>query len=269
MLESAVNKALDRYGDDLVAGLRERGYWASDVPVFPAKLRQRMRQEVEDLWEEGRFEKSQSVFGTQYYDKKNVFATEIDRGKYDTAPRLVHYTVAATQAVSARINAAFPEAHLSETHIGNKLNLCVGRGATFDAHLDVGVAEKPFNRKFTLLLYLNAAWRPELGGKLTLLGEGATEDDAALDTSNSAAGLPVHLAPAGGRWVAFWSDRMLHRVEPAHSPNDLVGEYRASYTIWFCTEDQAGSAPTAAVARAARSTDGFESAPPWARVVPP
>merc|ERR1719356_1521616 len=163
---------------------------------------------------------------------------------------MVHYTVAATKAIANLISKEFPEARIGQNYIGNKLNLCVGNGASFDAHLDLGVEEKPFNRKLTLLLYLNAGWRPEMGGKLTLFGEGGTEQEAMRNSSAAAAGLPKSLAPASGRWVAFWSDRMLHKVEPSYAPAGL-DSYRCSYTIWFCsdvTEDgvpmaQASAAP--------------------------
>jgi len=261
-VERAVNAAMDRYGPEIISGLREHGWWASDGPVLPSVIRGAMRSEVEALWEEGRFELSQSVRGTDYYDKENVYATEVNSDKYGTAPRLVHYTVNATRVLAEKIRAAFPEAPISGQFIGNKLNMSVGNGASFDAHLDVGVVEKPFNRKLTLLLYLNS-WREELGGELTLLGEGATEEQAALDTGNEAAGFPRRLAPTSGRWVVFWSDRMLHRVEPSQAPGGLP-DHRVSYTIWFCTEDDP-RAPARAPP-AAGPSGGFETAPSFARL---
>lgn len=258
-----INEAIDRNGDAMVNALRDKGWWASDGPVLPAKYREGLRSEVEALWKEGYFEKSQSVRGSEYYDKNHVYATEIDGGKFEIAPRFAHYTVTATRALAARIAAAFPEMQLSDKYIGNKLNLCVGEGASFDAHLDVGVAEKPYNRRLTLLIYLNS-WRPDLGGEICLLGEGATEDQAALDTGMEAAGLPVKLAPTAGRWVAFWSDRMLHRVEPSWAPNGLE-DYRASYTIWFCTKEEGG--PNSGTPRpgVVPAGGGYETAPSFAR----
>lgn len=260
-LESAVNSAVERHLPQIVEGLRERGWWASDGPVLPAGMRTAMRAEVEALWQLQHFKLSQSVRGTEYYDKDNVYATEIGSDKYEAAPRLVHYTVNATRSLAARIREAFPEAPISGSYIGNKLNMSVGNGASFDPHLDVGVAEKPFNRKLTLLLYLND-WREELGGQLALLGEGATEEEAALDTGTAAAGLPVRLPPTSGRWVVFWSDRILHKVEASEAPGGMP-DYRVSYTIWFCTEDEPRF--PAAAAPVAGPSGGYESAPSFAR----
>jgi len=261
-LAVAINAALERHGASMVAGLRKNGWWASESAVLNPRWSDAMRQEVEALWEQGRFQKSQSVRGTEYYDKDHVFATEIDGSAYETAPLLVHYTVDTVRNLAGRIRDNFPELQLSDKFVGNKLNFCVGQGASFDAHLDVGVAERPFNRKLTLLFYLND-WRPELGGEIALLGEGASEEQCALDTGRAAAGLPVRLAPTAGRWVAFWSDRMLHKVEASEAPRGLL-DYRASYTLWLCTEDgddSGGVAPPSI-----GNADGFERVPAFARL---
>jgi len=259
----SVNSALECHGRAMVNGLRHNGWWASDEPVLPPAQRGALRAEVEALWSQGFFQKSQSVRGTEYYDKEHVFATEVDGGKYEVAPRLVHYTVNATRAISSLISEAFPEARLSSQYIGNKLNMCVGQGAAFDPHLDVGVAEKPFNRKLTLLLYLNGPWRPELGGELKLIGEGANAAEVALDSGTAAAGLPTNIAPTAGRWVVFWSDRILHGVNASQAPGGLP-DYRVSYTIWLCTEDAGTSAPRAPQV-SAPGAGGFETAPDFGR----
>lgn len=256
-LEQSIGLAVERHAPDIIAGLRDRGWWASDGPVLPVISRKTMRAEVEALWEEGTFKLSQSVRGTEYYDKENVYATEIGADKYNTAPRMVHYTVTAVKALAPRIREAFPYAQISSQKIGNKLNMSVGNGSAFDAHLDMGVAEKPFNRKLTLLLYLNN-WREDLGGHLGLLGLGGTKEEAALDSGTAEAGLPVRLAPTSGRWVLFWADKVLHEVEESVAPGGLE-DYRCSYTIWFCTED-GGSA-----AGPAQGGGGFETAPAYSR----
>ncbi|CAK9088258.1 P4Hc domain-containing protein, partial [Durusdinium trenchii] len=204
---------IDQWCDELIAGLRDHGWWASNGPSLPPSLCRALRKEVEDLWHQGHFIKSQSVLGgTVYYDKKNVYATEVTRDRYLLCPRMWHYTVVLTQELTRRVNLAFPKMDLSDKFIGNKLNMSVGNGASFDAHLDVGVAEKPFNRKLSLLVYLNDSWRPSLGGEITLLGEGETELEAA-NAEPARLGLPVTISPISGRLVAFWSDRILHKVQ--------------------------------------------------------
>ncbi|CAJ1380279.1 unnamed protein product [Effrenium voratum] len=247
--------SMDEWCDDLIEGLRDRGWWASSEPVLPLGMRSSMRQEVETLWKEGQFIQSQSVLGgTVYYDKKHVFATEVTSERYLLCPRMWHYTVAVTQELVRRVNLAFPSMGLSDKFIGNKLNMSVGKGAAFDPHLDVGVAEKPFDRKLSLLMYLNDSWRPALGGEIVLLGEGQTEAEAARANPENL-GLPVTLPPTSGRLVAFWSDRILHKVQASEVLNGIK-DYRCSYVIWLL--GQGDNSPS-------QSSDGqAESAPSWA-----
>ncbi|CAE7418569.1 unnamed protein product [Symbiodinium natans] len=267
MSESEVGKfnqqvltSIDGWCDELIAGLRDHGWWASTKPVLPKPLLRAMRQEVEDLWENGDFIQSQSVLGGNiYYDKKHVFATEIKSEKYTTSPRMWHYTVTMTRELVRRVNAAFPEMDLNGKFIGNKLNMSVGNGAAFDAHLDVGVAEKPFNRKLSLLLYLNDSWRPALGGEIVLLGEGQTEAEAAK-SQPGALGLPVTLPPTSGTLVAFWSDKILHKVKASEVLKGMK-DYRVSYVIWLVGEDHEEQvAPSSAAEDASKA----ETAPSWA-----
>jgi len=250
--------SIDGWCDELIAGLRDHGWWASSSPVLPEPLLRAMRQEVEDLWNNGDFIQSQSVLGgTIYYDKKHVFATEIKSEKYTVSPRMWHYTVTLTRELVRRVNAAFPDMGLSDKFIGNKLNMSVGKGAAFDAHLDVGVAEKPYNRKLSLLLYLNDSWRPALGGEIILLGEGQTEAEAAKSHPDSL-GLPVTLPPTSGRLIAFWSDKILHKVKASEVLKGMK-DYRVSYVIWLLGEEEVQDVPSSAA-----DTSTAETAPAWA-----
>ncbi|CAE7578237.1 unnamed protein product [Symbiodinium sp. CCMP2592] len=250
--------SIDGWCDELLAGLRDHGWWASSSPVLPEPLLRAMREEVEDLWNNGDFIQSQSVLGgTIYYDKKHVFATEIKSEKYTVSPRMWHYTVTLTRELVKRVNAAFPDMGLSDKFIGNKLNMSVGKGAAFDAHLDVGVAEKPYNRKLSLLLYLNDSWRPALGGEIVLLGEGQTEAEAAKSHPDSL-GLPVTLPPTSGRLIAFWSDKILHKVKASEVLKGMK-DYRVSYVIWLLGEEAVQDAPSSAA-----DASTAETAPAWA-----
>eukprot|EP00434_Breviolum_minutum_P016734 symbB.v1.2.014757.t1/scaffold1081.1/size139474/14 len=210
---------MDEWSDELISGLRDHGWWASSGPSLPLPLCRAMRAEVEDLWDQGHFIKSQSVLGgTVYYDKKNVYATE-------------------------------------NLCAESMLNMSVGNGAAFDAHLDVGVAEKPYNRKLSLLVYLNESWRPSLGGEIMLLGEGETEAEAAKANPERLK-LPVTVSPISGRLVAFWSDRILHKVQASEVLNGM-DDYRVSYVIWLLGEEES-EAPSAS------NGEKAESAPSWA-----
>lgn len=230
-----IMQSLDTYADELIKGLRDQGWWSSEGPTLPASLLRRMRKEVESLWKNERFDKSQSVVGGRYYDKEHVFATEITGTTYEMAPCMGHYTVNITRELVRKVREAFPELQLDATTIGNKLNMCIGKGAHFDAHLDVTVQEKPFNRRLSLLLYLND-WEPSMGGEIELLGRGSTEEEAALDPERGAAGLPTTITPISGRWIAFWSDTMLHKVRASQAPRG-ESDYRVSYVIWLCDKD--------------------------------
>jgi len=115
------------------------------------------------------------------------------------------------------------------------------------------VAEKPYNRKLSLLVYLNDSWRPPLGGEITLLGEGETEAEAA-NANPERLKLPVTVTPVSGRLVAFWSDRILHKVQ-ASEVLDGIDDYRVSYVIWLLGQDTPSSA---------KKEDKPESAPSWA-----
>eukprot|EP00929_Paragymnodinium_shiwhaense_P028331 TRINITY_DN16439_c0_g1_i1.p1 TRINITY_DN16439_c0_g1~~TRINITY_DN16439_c0_g1_i1.p1 ORF type:complete len:380 (+),score=72.30 TRINITY_DN16439_c0_g1_i1:67-1206(+) len=246
--EGPVRDAISNHAGAIVAGLRERGWWASETSVFPTGLKKALRAEVEALWEEGHFELSQSLRSNgEYYDKQHVYYTRIDKSKYEVSPRMVHYTVRATQKLAELISEAFPDVQLSGEYIGNKLNLCTGNGGSFDAHIDNGVGEEPFNRKLSIILYLNGPWRPELGGQLTLLGD-------------ESKGLPVQLEPTGGRMVIFWADQQEHKVEAAQAFEGL-GEYRVSYVIWLCSKDDK---PTPVVQVEKQPT--FEAAPAFAQM---
>lgn len=85
-------------------------------------------------------------------------------------------------------------------------------GARYRRHLDqfrdMGA------RTLTCILYLNAHWRPEDGGRLRLYTEGDRED------------VYEDLLPHGGRLVSFLSARFFHEVLPARRE-------RLSITGWL------------------------------------
>ncbi len=70
-------------------------------------------------------------------------------------------------------------------------------------------------RKVTIVLYLNAHWRPEHGGALRLY----TEGEAFVD-----------VPPRGGTLVCFLSERFEHEVRPCSAE-------RYSLTGWFRTRE--------------------------------
>ncbi len=68
--------------------------------------------------------KSQSLV---YYDKHNVYSTELAGGEqYYSAPRLHEYVHATIKTIVPLLKHAFPEAHLSVVYASNKLAVCTG-----------------------------------------------------------------------------------------------------------------------------------------------
>ncbi len=83
-----------------------------------------------------------------------------------------------------------------------------GTGGCFPTHYDN--PGPPSKRALTCILYLNPHWRTGDGGELDLVPFCAT---------------PTRVAPRLGRLVAFLSDRVLHRVQPARATRHCL-------TVW-------------------------------------
>lgn len=83
-------------------------------------------------------------------------------------------------------------------------------GAFYRAHLDRFRDDD--QRTVSVVIYLNADWRPEQGGALRLHPEGAAS---------------VDIAPEAGRMVMFLSAEMLHEVLPTRRERlSLAGWFR-------------------------------------------
>ena len=87
-------------------------------------------------------------------------------------------------------------------------------GAVYQRHRDR--SPRGSERVVSLVLYLNAAWRPSDGGALRLY----------LETG------PVDVSPAAGTLVAFLSERFDHEVRPASRERlSLSGWFRRRATL--------------------------------------
>lgn len=77
--------------------------------------------------------------------------------------------------------------------------------------------------------------RPGLSvGRTEGIGDELHPLDASADLLGG--GFPVvDIAPLGGRLLAFWSDRMVHGVNPSFAASE--GENRWALTVWLQTED--------------------------------
>lgn len=145
------------------------------------------------------------------YDKHNVFATQLNGGEsYYDGPRLHEYVVSLVKTMVPIISKRFPEACLHPTLASNKLAVCTGDGSYYDKHYDNSGGDDL--RKLTVLYYLNPKWRKDMGGCFRIYGsEESSDSDSAVATSEGI----VDIDPRGDRLLVFWSDRLVHSVQPS------------------------------------------------------
>jgi len=214
-----VSTAVQIHSDKIVLGLRTDG-WSVVDGFLQSGLCDVMRSEAEFLYENNYFVKSQSTrwdWATQSvmsYDKHNVFSTQLNGGEaYFQAPRLHEYLVGMTRSVVPMLSSAFPEAQLSASMMSNKLAVCTGNGSAYDKHYDnSGLLD---TRKVTVLYYMNK-WRPECGGCFRIYN-----NDSVID-----------IEPVADRLLVFWSDRLVHSVQPSEAPRGKA-DHRYALTLWL------------------------------------
>lgn len=215
-----VNAAVQIHSEGIITGLRTDG-WSVIDGFLQTGLCGVMRAEAAFLYENNYFEKSQSTrwdWATQSvvaYDKHNVFSTQLNGGEaYFRAPRLHEYLVGMTRAVVPMLSSAFPEAQLSASMMSNKLAVCTGNGSAYDKHYDnSGLSD---TRKVTVLYYMNQ-WRPECGGCFRIY----SSNDTVID-----------IEPVADRLLVFWSDRLVHSVQPSEAPRGAA-DHRYALTLWL------------------------------------
>jgi hypothetical protein len=113
-------------------------------------------------------------------------------------------------ALGARMNT------ICLTGCGDTLFACFpGGGAQYGAHYDGGPGDA---RRLTMILYPNEEWRDE-------------EDGGALMLFDATSRCWRAVAPRAGRLVVFRSDKVLHKVAPAHRE-------RWALTLFMAGEDK-------------------------------
>ena len=129
----------------------------------------------------------------------------------------------------------YPEAQLCDTYASNTLAVSIGDGSSYDKHYDnCGMEDR---RKLTILYYMNHKWKDEYGGEFriypsvtnteyTHTGTGNTDKVEAKSQSQSlllseeGSGLEyIDIAPVADRLLVFWSDKLIHRVNPNYAPS--------------------------------------------------
>jgi len=227
-LMTLVDKSVHLASGKIIEGLKTKG-WAVVDDFFPSiSTVKKLRQEAVSLFKGGAFSVSQSsrydanTNSLVKYDKHNVFATQLVGGDmYFKAPRLHEYVVQLVSSIVPLLANSFPEADLHPKLASNKLANCVGDGSAYDKHYDnAGLDDL---RKVTILLYMNENYSSEKGGQFRIYH-------------------PLHLVPELGdyydvepianRLLCFWSDRLVHSVEPSHAPGGEA-DHRYALTVWL------------------------------------
>ena len=229
---------------EVVAGLRDVGWAVCDNFLGPA-LCQAYRDEATGFHRRQEMTVSKSTrwdaasASVVTYDKHNVYATQLVGGDmYYASPRLHEYVVALIKNLVPTVAEAFPEAALSATMASNKLAVCTGDGSSYDKHFDNSGYDDL--RKLTVLLYMNPSWRPELGGCFRIYKRDhlAAGSDAPPPAVNGIAGVQVgddvcyDVEPKADRLLVFWSDRLVHSVEPSQAPGGDK-DHRWALTVWI------------------------------------
>ena len=217
-----VARRVEAIAPSLIEGLTTHGHFWADG-FLSNEYCEMLRAEAVALYEtDPTFVKSQStrwcpVENKQiYYDKHNVFSMQLQGGDaYFAAPRLHEYIVAMVKAIVPALQRGFPEAQLSAKMASNKLAVCVGNGSAYDKHFDNSGFDD--TRKVTILYYLNPRWSPELGGEFRIYKQNSTTID---------------VAPLGDRLMVFWSDLLVHSVQPSFAPRGKQ-DHRYALTLWL------------------------------------
>lgn len=245
---------------EIERGLNGKG-WAVVDNFLDLDLCKTMRNEAGKLYESNTFTVSKSTRwdsatgSSVYYDKHNVFSTQLNGGEqYYSAPRLHEYVVSMTRSLVPILSSEYPEASLSPTAVSNKLAVCTGNGSAYDKHYDNSGMED--TRKVTVLYYMNEQWRPECGGCFRIFQPSTTIiATAEADSNSNPASTPpippilslytptittdssgthevIDIEPIADRLLVFWSDRLVHSVTPSEAPQGKK-DHRYALTLWL------------------------------------
>ena len=82
-------------------------------------------------------------------------------------------------------------------------------------------------RKLTVLYYLNPSWREELGGCFRIYKRPkdtniVPEKIHGIQGIRQGEDIVYDVEPKGDRLLAFWSDRLVHSVQPSQAPRGTM-----------------------------------------------
>lgn len=219
-----VQMSIELRADEILTGLQHKGWVAIDNFLGEDVCR-RYRDEAVGYFTRNEMSISKStrwdseMNSVVTYDKHNVFATQLNGGEsYYDGPRLHEYVVSLVKTIVPIVSKKFPEACLNAALASNKLAVCTGDGSYYDKHYDNSGGDDL--RKLTVLYYLNPKWRKDMGGSFRIYShEESCSSNLAVASSDdtiSESGIKtIDIDPLGDRLLVFWSDRLVHSVQPS------------------------------------------------------
>jgi Rps23 Pro-64 3,4-dihydroxylase Tpa1-like proline 4-hydroxylase len=233
-----VQKSVELKADEILDGLQKKG-WVVIDNFLGSNVCSAYRDEAVGYFSRSEMTISKSTKwdpetnSVITYDKHNVYATQLNGGdSYYDGPRLHEYVVSLVKSLVPIISNKFPEACLSPTLASNKLAVCTGDGSSYDKHYDNSGGDDL--RKLTVLYYLNPKWRNDLGGSFriyeSVLRSVATPSslnasdqvESVLESAAVQSAIEMKreikvtdIDPIGDRLLVFWSDRLVHSVQPS------------------------------------------------------
>jgi hypothetical protein len=236
---SLVSKAITSNSKTILKGLRAHG-WAIVDNFLGLETCKTYRDEASTFFQRNEMTLSQSTRWddkTQSivkYDKHNVYAAQLMGGEmYYRSPRLHEYVVSLIKNFFPIVSNEFPEACLSNVMASNKLAVCTGDGSYYDKHYDNAGANDL--RKLTVLYYMNPSWRADLGGCFRIYQRGCKNESVPVHGFkgvNVGDDTCIDIEPIGDRLLVFWSDQLVHSVQPSQAPFGL-DDYRWALTVWL------------------------------------
>ena len=238
----AMAAALAECNPSMPAHLRSQQVVAVMDNVLGADVCERLRREAEALRTEGYLEDCES--------SGNVRAIQCEQGDDEmraVAEGLVSLPLATARAVAQRINDAVeltssasgtPLIVASGAHT-NKLAVVENDGSGYLKHVDnvFGTGGDDV-RKATAIYYLNPGWDAEHAGFLRAYDASlvlvSPEDGEPMRTGGDGSDV-ARIAPRGDRLVVFWSDALVHDVEPSCITCDA--DHRWALTTWLIAAD--------------------------------
>ena len=247
-----VQTSIELRADEILTGLQQKG-WVTIDNFLGEDVCCKYRDEAVGYFKRNEMSISKSTRWDSdtnsivSYDKHNVFATQLNGGEsYYDGPRLHEYVVSLVKTIVPIISRRFPEACLHPTLASNKLAVCTGDGSYYDKHYDNSGGDDL--RKLTVLYYLNPKWRKDMGGAFRIYGSEESSDSnaavAALDDT-------IDIDPIGDRLLVFWSDRLVHSVQPSQVRRtasyttlihpDMTSTYQLVTISAFCFSPKSGT----------------------------